>query len=380
MSGRHKEAIPEFERVLKADPTSLPALLSLGAAYLELQQPARAIAPLQTVVKLQPDHVPSRGMLANALLTLNKPEEALPHFQKLSVLSPKDPKGWYGLGRCYEALANQAFEKLDKTAQGSPEWLALVGDSRAERGQYRSAFYFFKQALQLDPALSQAHTGLADVYRKTGHADWAAIVEAKAPKPDCIKAKEACAFAAGQPGVASSSSNPYWRVRGNNELARRAFRRLGEIPESVELHVLQAEILTEHSKSAEAVAQLRAARKLAPSDYRVARQLAVALHSAKDYDAAIVELEQIVKQEPNAPDLQFYLGDCWLQKAQPVKAIPYLQAAVKLDPSALPAQAALGTAYRTTGRQADAIPSLSAALPIDRGRKCTLPAFASVAG
>ena len=50
MSGRHKEAIPEFERVLKADPTSLPALLSLGAAYLELQQPARAIAPLQTVV------------------------------------------------------------------------------------------------------------------------------------------------------------------------------------------------------------------------------------------------------------------------------------------------------------------------------------------
>ena len=225
-------------------------------------------------------------------------------------------------------------------------------------GLYRSAFYFFKQALQLDPALSQAHTGLAEVYRKTGHADWAAIVEAKAPRPDCIKAKKACAFAAGQPGVASSGSNSYWRVRGYNELARRAFLRLGEIPESVELHVLQAEILTEHSKSAEAVAQLRAARKLAPSDYRVARQLAVALHPAKDYDAAIVELEQIVKQEPTAPDLQFYLGDCWLQKAQPVKAIPYLQAAVKLDPSALPAQAALGTAFGRLGRHADAIPSL----------------------
>src|SRR3982751_3982736 len=45
MSGQHKQAIPVFERVLKSDPLSLPALLSLGAAYLELQEPARAVAP-----------------------------------------------------------------------------------------------------------------------------------------------------------------------------------------------------------------------------------------------------------------------------------------------------------------------------------------------
>src|SRR4051794_19273328 len=36
MSGQHREAVPEFERVLKTDPSNLPALASLGASYLAL--------------------------------------------------------------------------------------------------------------------------------------------------------------------------------------------------------------------------------------------------------------------------------------------------------------------------------------------------------
>src|SRR3954452_13567634 len=35
MTGQHREAVPEFERVLKTDPNSIPALLSLGVSELE---------------------------------------------------------------------------------------------------------------------------------------------------------------------------------------------------------------------------------------------------------------------------------------------------------------------------------------------------------
>ena len=37
MSGQHQEAVPEFERVLKAEPNNQPALLSLGASYLAVE-------------------------------------------------------------------------------------------------------------------------------------------------------------------------------------------------------------------------------------------------------------------------------------------------------------------------------------------------------
>src|SRR5204862_5145275 len=147
MSGNHRESIPEFERVLKSDPNSYPALLSLGVAYLETSEPGKAIGPLTTPITVQPANAQARGMLANALLSVNKPAEAAVHFRKLSAITPRDAKAWYGLGRSYEALAQGAFAQLDKTAQGSPEWLALVADSRMERRQFRSAFYFYRRAL-----------------------------------------------------------------------------------------------------------------------------------------------------------------------------------------------------------------------------------------
>jgi tetratricopeptide (TPR) repeat protein len=368
MAGRQKEAIPEFQRVLKSDPKSIPALLSLGAAYLELNQPAEAVAPLQGFVALQPDHVPGRGMLANALLSLGRPKEAIVQFRKLTTLTPQDPKAWYGLGRSYEALARAAFEHLNKTAQGSAEWLALVAESRVEARQFRSAFYFYREALKKSPQLRGAHLGLAEVYRKTGHPDWAAVEEKKEsalPPADCIRDKPACAFARGRLDEAAAGASPYWQVRASNQLALQSFQQLGSLPVSVELHALKAEILAGHGDHLEAAGEWRAAQKLAGGDPRIARQLAAALYSARDYANAVPALEQQIKAEPNAADLQFFLGDSWLQQAQPEKAVQPLEKAVQLDPNLLPAQAALGMAYARLNRPEEAIPHLQTALAID---------------
>src|SRR3954451_5942614 len=189
MSGQHREAVPEFERVLKADPSSLPALLSLGASLLALNQPGKAIPLLTKVVGIQPGNVNARGMLANALLSQGRAREAVPHFRQLTTQRPEDAKGWFGLGKAYEALASDTFQKLDKTSQGSAEWLALVADSRMTRRQYRSAFYFYKQALEKNPALPGLHTELADLYRRNGHPDWASAEEKKSRAVDCVKNK-----------------------------------------------------------------------------------------------------------------------------------------------------------------------------------------------
>jgi tetratricopeptide (TPR) repeat protein len=368
MAGRHREAVPEFEGVLKADPNSLPALLSLGVSELELNQPAKAVAPLQKVVALQPSDAESRGMLANVLLSLDRPKEAAVHFRKLTTLTPQDAKAWYGLGRCYEALASQSFAELNKTAQGSPEWLAVVGDSRMERRQYRSAFFFYKQALERNSDFRGLHGSLAEVYRRSEHPDWAEIEkkkEAALPKPDCAREKQVCDFTAGRLVEAAAGQSLYWRTRAYNELALAAFKQLGSLPPSVELHATKAEILASHQQYLEAAQEWAAARELAPDDAHIERQLATALYQAGDYEKAVPMLQKLVREDPASADLNFFLGDSFLKTEQPDKAQPWLAAAVRTDAKLIPAQASLGLTYMRLGKDTDAIPHLSSALPTD---------------
>ena len=174
MAGHPADAVPQFEAVLKAQPGNVPALTSLGMAQLQLNQPSRAIAPFQKLTAVQPDNRDARGMLAGALSAVGRSAEAAAQYRKLAAMDPSDAKAWYGLGKSYESLASDAFDRLEKVAPESPYVLELIGDSQVSRQQYRSAFFFYKQALEKMPSLRGVHSGLAEVYEKTGHPDWAA--------------------------------------------------------------------------------------------------------------------------------------------------------------------------------------------------------------
>jgi tetratricopeptide (TPR) repeat protein len=368
MSGRGREAIPQFEIVLKTEPNNFPALVSLGMAWLENGDPANAIAPLQKAIVLNANDVNARGMLAGGLMGLGRVKEAEVQYRKLTTLTPDDPKAWHGLGRVYETLSERAFEELSKTSQGSPQWLAMVADSRMAGRQYRSAFFFYRQALDKQPGFGPAHAGLADVYRATNHADWANDQERKAkafPQPDCARDKGACDFAAGRYREATASPSPYWRARSYNELAKQAFLKLGALPESVELHAILADLAAGQRQYMEAVQHWRQALKLTPGDPGLDRQLAVSLQRAGDYQASLPILQRLQRQEPRSPDLNFFLGEAYLRLEQPDKALPSLETAARLDPQLLPARASLGLALMRLGRPAEAIPHLAAALEID---------------
>jgi predicted Zn-dependent protease len=304
-------------------------------------------------------------MLAGALLAIGRASDAAAHYKKLTALTPQDPKAWHGLGRSYERLARDAFEMLDESAQGSPEWLALLGDSRMERGQYRSAFYFYKQALAAKPDFSALHDSIAELYRKSGHADWAEAEAKKAKRVDCAVAKQACEFGAGRLLDAAAGPSLYWRTRAYNELALSAFKQLGKLPASIELHAIKAEILSNHGQHLEAANEWREAEKLAPGDPNIQSQLATALYQAANYAEAVPLLSALLKHDSDSADLNFFLGDSLLHMEQPEKAIPHLEAAVRRDPKLLPAQASLGLAYIRLGRDADALAHLNAARELD---------------
>jgi len=375
MAGRKQEAVLQFQAVLKLDPNRYSALLLLGTAHLDLGQPAKAIDPLESALKAQPESFDAQETLAETVLALGRLSEAAHQFQALAQRDATNAKVWYGLGLCYEGLAQHSFDQLGVVAPGSAYWLDLVAESRLETKQNYSAFYFYHQTLDKMASMRGVHAALADVYRDTGHPDWASVEEEKErqlPPPDCAAQKLECDFRAGNfinilEATESSKTAEayYWRTRACNKLALDAYFRLGQLPASEETHELKAKIESKRRQYSEAAKEWRAALGFSPGNRYVQKELAIALYRSGDLQGAATLFQELLRQEPDATELNFFFGDTLLNSQKPEEAVAYLDKAVKIDPKLLPAQRSLGLAYMQMGRADKAIPHLKNALSID---------------
>jgi predicted Zn-dependent protease len=343
-------------------------------ARLELNQSREALAPLRKLMTLDPTDLNALGMLAGAELSQNLFEAAATHYRKLTDAEPTDSRAWFGLGKAYEALATRTFDRLNKSAPQSPYIATLLADTRLQRRQYRSAFFFYREAQNKLPDLPGLHAGLALVYRNTGHDDWAASeekLEETLRAPECKIQTAECAFLsdhfldAAESASADFPANLFWATKAYNQLAVQAFDRLSQLPESVQMHALKAQILHDHKQNLEAANEWRAALKLAPEDATVKLQLATALFDANDYQSAIPLLEEQLAQEPKSPDLNYLLGASLWRTEQPEKALPYLELSVQSHSTNLPADAALGLTLVALNKNSKAISYLKKALPLD---------------
>lgn len=375
MAGQPQKAVRQFESVSKLQPDLVQAWLFLGASHLQLNHPEKAIPALEKVIGAQPDHTEARQMLGDACLSVAHYEQAAQHYQQLSKQDPSNPKAWYGLGRAYESIAAQAFEKLERTAPESGYWLALIGQALSKQQKYSNAFYFYRQALEKLPSLRGIHAALAEIYRATGHPDWAAVEEEKErglPSPDCRAHPIECDFFAGRHEnvlkASSGNQSPeagYWLAQAANALAVQAFYKLAQLPDSVELHQFRAETYRAQGRHREAVAEWENALKLSPGNPRLRQEMALSLYLGNQHDAARAIVEELLKSEPASAELNFLYGDILLQQQQVEKAIPLLKTAIELDPKFLSAHSALGRAYLQIGQAEQAIPHLRSALETD---------------
>jgi len=373
LAGHSRQALDPLQSALKLDKTLAPAWLFLGDAYLGADQPARAVAPLKHYLELQRDDPGGHQSLGDALLALNQFRDAAAEFGKVAAADERNAHAWYGLERCSSALAQAAFQKVENTAPESGYWLALVGDERLVRRQLQSAFFFYRHAAAAQPDLPGVHASIAEVYRESGHSDWADMEMAKDSPPDCAARPLACAFIAGRYEEVIRSSQDldtpeaaYWNSRAWARLARQAFDTLEKLPESAEIHELRASQLVKQRHYSEAVSEWRNALQFAPGDFWLREQLLSAQYQARDYDAALRLADQLLGQAPGSAELNLTRGEILLSQQQVEQAIPPLQAALRADPALVAAHEALGRAQLQVGHAAEAIPHLRAALSLDR--------------
>lgn len=374
--GKYSDAIVQFQAAVQGQPDLEPAWFMLGLSHLELNQPRDAVDPLERALRIDPADQRTRLQLASAYLSLQNPDGARQEYQKVTESDPGNPKAWQGLGLSYAALSRQTFGMLEKQAPGSAYRDVLLAQSLATRGQDRTAFYWYRQALAKDSHFPGIHAALAQIYRRSGHPDWASIEERRergAGSPDCRQPSLECDFLAGRFSEvltrASRDGRPeslYWKAQAYEQLSAQALDRLAAMPPSPEIHELTAEADVTKGDYRAAIGEWNEALKLAPDTPVLKQGLAYALWLDEDYSKAEPLLAEAVELNPQSAEIHFELGDSLLGMGSPTKAIPELEKAVKLNPSLAPAQASLGRAYLRAGRPLNAVPHLRAGLSSDQ--------------
>ena len=211
MAGRLHDSISTLDALLKVDARHADALKLRGDALYILGREPEAESSLLAALQAEASHAGARYALARIYYQQNRFPEAIENFQKLIEVDPTHFRAHDNLGLCYAALrqdtdAVRHFVKaLDLVHKAHPEYDIVYANAAnffLERNDFQKAFQlgaeaakrnprsprnffltgkalarldkselsirWFQQAAALDPAYTEPHYWLANVYRKLG--------------------------------------------------------------------------------------------------------------------------------------------------------------------------------------------------------------------
>jgi tetratricopeptide (TPR) repeat protein len=181
MAGHDRDAIEEFNLVLKMDPECLNARLFLGLADLDVGKLQEAIGQLHKVIDRQPGNELARWKLGEAYLSTGNNVRAPEEYRDLCNSDPRNPKGWYGLGQSYFALSLAAHIRpgddirfplsLESNGAGTEVYIGKPVSSIGNRDVYEAPIGYAAQPksdkrehLYVRAAVSQGRLGISALH------------------------------------------------------------------------------------------------------------------------------------------------------------------------------------------------------------------------
>lgn len=105
---RYEEAARELARALALQPDLTQAHLGLGYARLDMNEAAQALREFEFVLAKNPTSPGARVGVGIARIRLGRVDEGIRLLEEAVVLNPEPVRGYYELGRAYEARGDTA--------------------------------------------------------------------------------------------------------------------------------------------------------------------------------------------------------------------------------------------------------------------------------
>ena len=377
-ANRLDEAQYAYETALGSEPGYLPATLGLarvlsrsadldplaggGVALSDAERAnqERARELLQGVLEQDPNNRAAQMTLGGVLLALGKPQEAADAYQAVLLQDPDDTTAIEGLAKAllaagdvettlvnYQAAANSA-----PSPQARETWLMTLAAAYRSLGRSAEAEQTYQTMLAATPQDAAAiHLALGNLYSTQERLDEAIA--------QYLLATEA---APGSAQAAYRLGRAYLRTGEVDQAETIAQALLQRSPSAYESHLLKARVAFARGDTEAALAGLRQAALLAPTDSTVQTQVGDGYVQAGMPEDAIAAYTAAVTLNPRNAAALTGLGRLLGQRGQSREAESTLRRALALTPNDVAAQAALGRLLLNTGRATDALPLLQAAV------------------
>lgn len=273
----------------------------------------------------QPSIPAAHNGLAFALMQQGQLDQAASEYEKSLVLDPHQPDIAFSLGvaefrQGHFSKAIPAFESFEKAASNDPRGIFLLGMSYYGLHDYNHAIQYLQKSVDGDPANIELRKVLAE---------------------SCLWAKQyTCAM------------KEYQSILIAN-------------PNSVQAHMLIAEVLDDMDRTSEAIKELEQAEQISSDEPTFHFALGYLYYKQHSYDRARSELELQIKSDPGYAQAYLYLGDIALNLNDEITAEFLLKKAIKLQKESRLAYVDLGSIYADQRRHQEALTALQYAIFLD---------------
>jgi serine/threonine protein kinase/tetratricopeptide (TPR) repeat protein len=256
-------------------------------------------------------------------------------------------------------LTPQEEKRLDAASQVRPEAYQaylrgrFFWNKRSEEGLNKAVGYF-KEAIEKDPNFSLSYVGLADSYNVLP--DYSPIPSNEA----YLKAKEAALKALEiDPALAEAHASMAFIVRDYEqdlESAEREFKHAIELnPGYATAHHWYAFLLMYLGRHDESIQEIELARDLDPLSLIINANVGFMLYFAGRYDEALAQYKNAMEIAPDFAELHWYIGMAYEQKGMLDEAEKEFDLAIELSGGFTKYIAALGHAYAMAGKKEKAL-------------------------
>lgn len=163
------QALAVLRKAEKLAPTIAGIRLNIGLVYFRQNDFLSAIKPFESVVKQSPDSFQARYLLGLCYFFNNRWQDTIGQLEPLWGQASNQLNYLYVLSRAAEKANNPALEekaqsRLVEIGQGVPEFRLIIGKAHYNRGEYDDAVRELEAAAQADPKLPFVHFNLGLVY------------------------------------------------------------------------------------------------------------------------------------------------------------------------------------------------------------------------